>query len=152
MHKAFMLRVACFPLFLLFLLSFLPHLSTNFLLMAIIDRFAATCNLASPIRRIIQTKMVPLMIAFVVLTSCLFSISTVFFRYEFYGYECQTDQPIAANILYVVQTGLMQPIIMLIFVLLTYRNIRRSRRRVVSLYTYVVFEMQELSVCIGRSK
>jgi hypothetical protein len=43
----------------LFMVGFLPHLSINFLVMSIIDRFACSCSLQLPIRHINQLKMVP---------------------------------------------------------------------------------------------
>jgi hypothetical protein len=114
-----------------FLLGFLPHLSINFLLMAIIDRFAATCSLTSPIRRINQLKIVPLMIGITIITSCLVSLDGPINFHVVLGLFCISTQPITSNILYIILVGLMQPIVMLIFVLLTYRNVRQSRRRVV---------------------
>lgn len=44
--------------------------------------------------------------------------------------ECQSTQLMLLNILYIILHGFSQPIVMLIFVLLTYRNIVRSRQRV----------------------
>jgi hypothetical protein len=58
----------------LFLLVFLPHLSVNFLLMAIIDRFSVTCSLTSPIHRLSKLKIVPWMIGITIITSCLASL------------------------------------------------------------------------------
>ena len=118
----------------LFVLVFFAHLSINFLLMAIIDRFACTCNLASPIRRLNQLKMVPFVIAFAIITSCLASIYAPLLNDLAYGW-CLPTNPMISTILYIVLIGLMQPIAMLIFVLLTYRNVRQSRRRVVSIHS-----------------
>ena len=117
----------------IFILTFLPHLSVNFLLMAIIDRFASTCPLGSPIRRLIQLKMVPWMISITVITSCLVSTYAPILYDLFFGFWCISTQPTTTSVLYICLVGLMQPIMMLIFVLLTYRNVRQSRRRVVSL-------------------
>jgi len=123
----------------LFLLVFLPHLSINFLLMAIIDRFACTCSLTSPIRRLNQLKMVPLMISIIIIISCLASLyAPILFdlKSEFW---CASTQPTTSSVLYIILIGLMQPIVMLIFVLLTYRNVRQSRRRVVSILKVFFF-------------
>jgi hypothetical protein len=114
-----------------FLLVFLPYLSINFSLMAIIDRFAATCDLGSRMHRLNQLKMVPWMIGMTVITSCLASVYTPILFDLMFGFECASTQPTTTSILYIVLIGLMQPVMMLIFVLLTYRNIRRSRQRVV---------------------
>jgi hypothetical protein len=101
--------------------------------MAIIDRFACTCNLASPLHRINQLKMVPLMIGFAIITSCLASLYAPLLNDLAYG-GCIPTQPAVSTILYIVLIGWMQPIAMLIFVLLTYRNVRQSRQRVVSIF------------------
>ncbi|CAF1044660.1 unnamed protein product [Adineta steineri] len=114
----------------IFILVFLPHLSLNFLCMAIIDRFAITCDHTSSIRRITQLRIVPWMIGLTVLTSCLFSLYGPVNYDLIFGYFCTSTQPMVTSISYVVLIGLMPPIIMIIFVLLTYRNIRRSRGRV----------------------
>ncbi|CAF1093776.1 unnamed protein product [Adineta steineri] len=113
-----------------FIFVFLPHLSINFLCTAIIDRFAITCDHTSFIRRITQLRKVPWMIGLTVLTSGLFS-SYVPINYDLmYGYLCISIQPMVTSISYIVLIGLVSPITMITFVLLTYRNIRRSRGRV----------------------
>ena len=115
-----------------FLLAWLPHLPINFLVMAIIDRFACTCKLTSLLRRFNQLKMVPFMISITIITSVLISLR-VPFLYELNSASlCQPINATTLSILYIIFNGLSQPIIMLIFVLLTYRNIRRSRQRGVS--------------------
>ncbi|CAF3133471.1 unnamed protein product [Rotaria sp. Silwood2] len=114
----------------LFLLSFLPHLSINFLLMAIIDRFACTCKLTSPMYRLNQLKMVPWMIIITIISSCLASIYSPILYDLMYGFWCISTQPKLNSILYTILSGVMQPVIMLIFVLLTSRNVRQSHRRV----------------------
>ena len=115
-----------------FLLFCLPHLSINCLIMAIIDRFGATCSLTSSMRRLNQPKMVPIMIFIAIIISCLASIYNPIIFYFAPGIGCQPTQPTIANILYIILSGVSQPIVMLIFVLLTYRNIRISHQRVVS--------------------
>lgn len=116
-----------------FLQVFLPHLSINFLLMAIIDQYACTCSLASPIHRLNQFKIVPLMIVITVITSSLASLFIPVLYDLLYGNWCKSTQISTTSILYIILIGLMQPIIMLIFVFLTYRNVHQSRRRVVSI-------------------
>jgi len=117
----------------IFLLIFLPQLSISYLLLAIIDRFAATCTLASPIRKILQVKFVPIMIVLGIIISFVLSITGPMF-FERTLVWCESKAPLLTNILYIVLDGLIQPILMIIVVLLTYRNIHQSHRRVVSIY------------------
>jgi hypothetical protein len=117
----------------LFLLPLLSYLPANFLVMAIIDRFACTCSLTSPIRRINQLKMVPLMSAIAIIISCLVSLRGPLVYDLIPGKGCVSTKPTLSPILYIIFNGFSQPIVMLIFVLLTYRNVRRSRQRVVSI-------------------
>ncbi|CAF0940836.1 unnamed protein product [Adineta steineri] len=113
-----------------FLVVFLPHLSLNFLCMAIIDRFAITCEYTSSIRRIIQLRIVPWMIGLTVLTSILFTLYAPINYDSIYGLLCISIQPMVTSISNIVLVGFTPPIIMITFVLLTYRNVRRSHRRV----------------------
>ena len=115
----------------IFILTFFPQLSANCLLLAIIDRFAATCDLASPIRRILQLKFVPIMIILGMIFCFLLVIPGTFY-FEQSIYWCESRDPLVTNTLYIFLNGILQPILMLVFVLLTYRNIHRSHRRVVS--------------------
>ncbi|UJR18196.1 hypothetical protein I4U23_005097 [Adineta vaga] len=113
-----------------FMPAFLPHLSINFLLMSIIDRYASTCSSTSSIHRINQLKMVPWFIGITILISCLVSIRGLIL-YEYTNAEgCAATQSLTNNILYIVLNGLMQPITMFIFVMLTFRNVQQSRKRV----------------------
>jgi hypothetical protein len=118
----------------LFLLVFIPHLSLNFLLMAIIDRFACTCSFPSPLRRLNRLKMVPLMIGITIITSCLSALYAPRLYDLVFQFWCISKYPTMASIFYIISNGLMQPVAMLIFVLLTYRNVRQSRRRIVSIH------------------
>jgi len=116
-----------------FLLSFFAQLSPNSLLLAIIDRFAATCDLASPIRRILQLKFVPLMVILGLITCFLLTITgSLYYEQSEWFFWCISRDPLITSVLYIVLSGLFHPILMLVFVLLTYRNIHRSHRRVVS--------------------
>ena len=126
------IRLPNFCKFFYFTLAYFPHLSINFLLMSIIDRFACTCQSTSFISRIHRLKIVPLLILITILISCLFSLRAI----TLYGYVnnvgCIPTQPLINSILYITFNGIGHPLTMLIFVLLTYRNVRNSRRRVVS--------------------
>ncbi|CAF1171066.1 unnamed protein product [Adineta steineri] len=109
--------------------SFLPQLSINLLLLSIIDGYACTCALTSWAHRLNQLKMVPRLILMMICISGIFSI---------YSPILGNDQPASCGygeqniygILNIFFNGILQPIVILIFVLLTYRNIRQSRQRV----------------------
>jgi hypothetical protein len=118
----------------LFLLVFLPHLSVNFLLMSTIDRFASTCRLGSIIRRLNQLKMLPWTIIITIIYSCLTSIQAPILFDLTSTSVCQATNPTSYSILYIIFNGLISPLIMLVFIILTNRNVRLSRRRVVSEY------------------
>ncbi|CAF4185549.1 unnamed protein product, partial [Adineta steineri] len=112
-----------------FLYSFLPQLSINLLLLSIIDQYACTCALTSWAHRLNKLKMVPRLILMMICISGIFSI---------YAPILGNDQPALCgfveqttyDILNIFFNGVLQPIVILIFVLLTYRNIRQSRQRV----------------------
>jgi hypothetical protein len=122
----------------LFLLVFLPHLSINFLLMSTIDRFASTCGLGSPIHRLNQLKMMPWTISITIIYSCLTSIQAPILFVAAPGAWCQATQPTAYSILYIIFNGLLSPLMMFAFILLTHRNVRLSRGRVVSKYEVLI--------------
>lgn len=115
-----------------FLLGFFPHLSINFLLTSIIDRYACTCKLGSFIRRLNQLKMVPVIIVFTMITSTLVAQRGVILYEYKSGTGCAVTQALTNNIVYIILNGVMPPVAMLVFVLLTFRNVRNSRQRVVS--------------------
>ncbi|UJR12737.1 hypothetical protein I4U23_016911 [Adineta vaga] len=113
----------------IFILGLLPHLSINFLLMSVIDSYASTCSLTSPIRRINQLKMFPWFIGITIFTSCLASTrGLILFEYV-NTVGCVQTHPLINNILYIVLNGFMQPIAMFMFVVLTFRNVQQSRKR-----------------------
>jgi hypothetical protein len=74
------------------------------------------------------------MIALTIIISCLASLYAPIIFDLIPGVWCISTQPIISTILYIIFSGLSQPIVMLIFVLLTYRNVRQSRQRVVSIF------------------
>lgn len=116
-----------------FFITFFPQLSFISLLLAIVDRYAATCRFTSRIHRIVQLKVAPIMISIAVIVSFILSIIQAVF-YEISGFWCLSIQQTVTSIIYIIFNGLLPPIFMFIFVLLTYRNIRRSRQRVVSIF------------------
>ncbi|CAF1250490.1 unnamed protein product [Adineta steineri] len=114
----------------IFLIGFLPHLSINFLLMSVIDRYASTCKLTSSIRHLNKLKMVPRLIGITIIFSILASVrACILYEYQIPS-GCVVTQPVLNGIIYIVINGISQPMAMLIFVLLTFRNVRRSRQRV----------------------
>ncbi|CAF1078457.1 unnamed protein product [Adineta steineri] len=116
--------------FSIFLMSFFPYLSISFLCMAIIDRFAITCDHTSPFRRITQLRIVPCMIGLTILISFLFQLYAPLNHGLDPIIGCASKNPTLTSIVYIIFSGLLQPITMITFVLLTYRNVRRSRERV----------------------
>ncbi len=118
---------------LLLVFLFLPHLSINFLLTAYIVLFASTCNRRSPLQRLNKFKTIPWMISFVIICSCLtLSYAPIIF---FYGSRDEKDAEKQAqifSILYILTNGFVPSVLMLVFILLTYRNRRHNRQRAVS--------------------
>ncbi|CAF1354781.1 unnamed protein product [Rotaria sordida] len=116
--------------FQMFIFVFFPFWSLDFLLLSIIDRYAFTCSLTSYFHRITRFKMVPWIITISFIRSCILSIHSPILSDLIPDIGCDTINPLATGILYIIINGLMQPIEMLIFVLLTYKNIWQSRQRV----------------------
>ncbi|UJR34838.1 hypothetical protein I4U23_027619 [Adineta vaga] len=114
----------------LFSIVFLPQLSINLLLLSLIDRFASTSDLASPIRRIFQRNMVPYLIILTIIISGIMSLHSPILNDLIPFYGCSSTNPLVSSVLYITFHGIVTPIVMLIFILLTYRNVVRSRQRV----------------------
>ena len=119
---------SCRMLFFLFVC--LPNLSINFLIMSTIDRYACTCDLTWKIHRLNRLNALPWTISAVILISCLASIYAPIMAYRTWIGTCSFTDPKLYGILNIIMNGLLPPVVMLIFVLLTYRNIHQSRRRV----------------------
>jgi hypothetical protein len=117
----------------LFGLVFLPQLSMNLLTLSLIDRYVCTCSLTSPIRYIRRLNMAPWMIIITIIISSLMSFYGPVFHDIVAGFGCISINPIMNGILYIVIHGFITPIVMLIFVLLTYQNVKESRRRAVDI-------------------
>ncbi|CAF1540578.1 unnamed protein product, partial [Rotaria sordida] len=113
----------------IFSLVFLPQLSINFLALSLIDRFACTCSLTSSIRHIRRLKMVPWIIVITIIISGVSSL------YSFIDYDvvpnlgCICTNRLFNAVSYIIIHGFTTPFVMLIFVLLTYRNVKLSRHR-----------------------
>jgi hypothetical protein len=117
----------------LFNLVFLPQLSMNLLTLSLIDRYVCTCSLTSSIRYIRQLKVVPWMIVITILISGVISFYSPMFYDTKPGIGCICTNPLLNGILYIVIHGFITPFVMLMFVLLTYRNIQKSHRRAVDI-------------------
>jgi len=115
----------------LFGLAFLPQLSMNLLTLSLIDRYACTCSLISSIRYIRQLKMVPWLIIITIIISGVTSFYAPVFHDIVPGFGCTSTDPFKNGVLYIVIHGFLTPIVMLVFVLLAYRNVKESRRRTV---------------------
>lgn len=115
-----------------FLTNFLPHFAINFLLLSLIDQFAMTCSTTSRMNRFHHLKIVPWSLTIVTVVSVLFSLYGPILAFQG-DVACSYDHPKLYAILNISINGFLQPIVMLIFALLTYRNVYLSRRRVVSI-------------------
>jgi len=117
----------------LFGLLFLPQLSMNLLILSLIDRYACTCSLTSSIRYIRRLKMIPWMIIITIIISGIISFYAPIFHDIVPGLGCTSINSVVNGILYIVIHGFITPIVMVVFVLLTYRNVEKSHRRAVDI-------------------
>jgi hypothetical protein len=118
----------------LFSLVFLPQLSINLLTLSLIDRYACTCSLTSSIRHIRRLEMVPWTIIIIVIFSGVISLYSPMYYDVALGFGCICTDPFLNGILYVIIHGFTAPSVMLVFVILTYRNVKKSRRRAVDIF------------------
>jgi len=111
----------------------LPQLSTNFLLMGYIDRFVLTSGPESSLRRLNKLEMAPWIISFVLICNCIASSGYLLILLRS---DSQDDKNSEIwhiiEIIYILTNGFIPVILILTFVLLTYRNILNSHQRVVS--------------------
>ncbi|CAF0818085.1 unnamed protein product [Adineta steineri] len=114
----------------IFFIGFLPQLSINVLVLSVIDRFACTCSLTSFLRQLNKPKMTPWMIVITILITAITSIRATITYDIIPGTGCGSTQTIVNIIFYSIFNGALQPVIMIIFILLTYRNILKSGQRV----------------------
>ena len=120
----------------MFALVFLPQLSMNLLILTSIDRFACTCALTSPIQRIRQLKMTPYLIGLTIIISGLMSLYSPILYDATDDLGCYCTAPLLNSMLYISIHGLIAPCVMLLFVILIYRNVQKSRQRVVRSSNY----------------
>ena len=117
---------------LFFQFVYLPNLSMNFSIMSMIDRYACTCDLTWRIHRLNRLKVIPWTISSTIAISCLVSIYAPIVTYRTDAGKCSFTNSQLFTIPNMVMNGFMPPMMMLMMVFLTYRNIRSSRARVVS--------------------
>ena len=113
--------------------------------MSIIDRFASACHLGSIIRRLNQLKLLPWTITITIIYSCLTSTQAPILFDFMFGSQCQASQPTTYSILYIVFNGLLSPLMMSVFIVLSYRNIRLNRQRVVRKYKLFIVITDHIS-------
>ncbi|CAF1158525.1 unnamed protein product [Didymodactylos carnosus] len=115
--------------FFLYLLVLLPQLSTTFLLLSLIDRYACSCPLQSKIRKINQYQYARYLVASGIFYSMIASAHSPIFYDNIHGF-CISTNPGLNSILYIIFSGLLQPFLMLILFLMTYKNVLQSRQRI----------------------
>lgn len=120
----------------LFSLVFLPQLSINFLILSLIDRYSCTCSLTSSIRRIRQLEMLPFTIFITIIISGVMSLYSPLYYDVVPNAGCVCIDKFWNGILYITFHGFITPLVMLVFVLLTYRNVKQSRYRAVNIHKY----------------
>jgi len=130
-----------------FVLVFLPQLSLNFLILSMMDRYASTCVLTSPMHHFRKLKMVPWLFGITVIIACVMSLYSPTLNDFVIGIGCVSLNPTLNTILYIAVHGNITSIAMLIFILLVYRNIKQSRQRVVS---ELIFLNISLKIAIFR--
>jgi len=121
--------------FVMFRRILFPQLSISFLILALIDRFACSCGLTSTWRKINQLKVVPWMIGLAILYSLSIGILGLIF-YDITpppNSTCVADHVLLYNILYIVTSTIVQLLLLSFFTYLLFKNVKRSRQRVVSL-------------------
>ncbi|CAF1035460.1 unnamed protein product [Didymodactylos carnosus] len=118
--------------FYLYLLVVLPQLSTTFLLLSLIDRYACSCPLQSKIRKINQFQYARYLVVVGILYSMIVSAHAPILYDITYGF-CFVTQSLLNSILYIIFSGLLEPFLMLIMFFKTYKNVLQSRQRIVSI-------------------
>ncbi|UJR24162.1 hypothetical protein I4U23_027128 [Adineta vaga] len=113
-----------------FALLFLPQLSLNLLITSLIDRYACTLSPTSRMARLFQLKMVPLIVFITIIISCVMSLYSPLLTDFTLGFGCISINSTMNSVIYILIHGIITPLVMLIFVFLTYRRFSRSRQRV----------------------
>ncbi|CAF1518921.1 unnamed protein product [Adineta ricciae] len=130
----------------LFLLGFFPQLPLDLLIMSLIDRYACTFGPTSRISRLLRLKTVPWMIFITIIITGIISLFSPLLYDVIPGYGCTSTHPTISAVGYITINGIITPMIMLILLLLTYRNFLRRRQRVVSTSVDVVDPLS--SMCL----
>lgn len=120
----------------LFSLVAIPQMQINFLILSLIERYSCSCDLASPIRKIRDLKNVPYFIIGTVIISSIMSLyGPLLYEYS-PRFGCVSTDGLINGIFYISIQGFLTPLVMFIFVYLTFRNTKLSRQRVVSISPY----------------
>ena len=99
--------------------------------MSLIDRYACTYGLTSPMRHFLQLKMVPWLIGITVIITFLMSINSLILNDIIPNVGCGSTNPMTNGVLYILIHGIITPAAMLILVWITYRRFKQNRQRVV---------------------
>lgn len=116
----------------LFSQVFLPQLSNDFIMLSLIDCFARTCCIKSSMQIIRQPKMIPWLIFVTIVISAVISFYSPVYHDVVPNLGCICINRFLDGFLYITIQGFMTPLVMLMFVVYTYRNHKRTRPRVVS--------------------
>ena len=122
----------------LFALVAVPQLSMNLLILSLIDRYSCTCPRTSPIQKIRELKYVPYLIIVTIGISSVMSLYSPLLYHYVPSVGCIPTNFILNGLLYVIIHGLLTPLLMLIFVWLTRRNVRHSRERAVGIHHVLI--------------
>jgi uncharacterized membrane protein YwaF len=76
--------------------------------------------------------MVPWLLGITVVATCFISLYSPILNDIVPDVGCASTHPLLSSILYIAIHGIMTPMVMIVFVWLSYQNIKRSRQRVVS--------------------
>ncbi|CAF1425907.1 unnamed protein product [Rotaria sordida] len=107
----------------------LSLITIRHLSLSLIDRFACTCSLTSSIRHIRRLKMVPWIIVITIIISGVSSLYSFIYYDVVSNLGCICTNRLFNAVSYIIIHGFTTPFVMLIFVLLTYRNVKLSRHR-----------------------
>lgn len=125
----------------IFSLAFLPQLSVDLLIMSLIDQYACTCALTSPMRYLLKRKTVPWLIGITVIITCILSLYAPIVNDVTLNFGCSSTNPMFNGVLYILIHGIITPGIMFVIVLLTYRKFKQSRQRVVRIFLFYYFQI-----------
>ncbi|CAF4893452.1 unnamed protein product [Rotaria sp. Silwood1] len=107
----------------------LSLVTVRYLSLSLIDRFACTCSLISSIRHIRRLNMAPWMIVITITISGITALYAPLHYHVVSDLGCVCTNRLFNAILYIIIHCFTTPFVMLVFVLLTYRNVQISCHR-----------------------